>query len=105
METYFVDGSEAIGPFLNTQKPYPLKFHPKLHFLGRSGILTLPHHGHLKIAFLSGTQISNPAARQEMTGYTGNHYTYSDIKSLIDHSKDTLIDILVTSELPMCQNL
>ena len=41
IDTYFIDSTEVIGPFMNSKQNWH-KFHDKLHFLGRSGIKTFP---------------------------------------------------------------
>ena len=84
IDTYFVDSSECIGPFMHSKRE-GMMFAPNIFFLGRSGVKDIKG---LKVAFLSGKDIKPHEEKDlkiknfEQT-YTDNCFVQNDIENLI----------------------
>jgi hypothetical protein len=54
IDTFFIDSSEMIAPFLNAKKSRDgFDLDKRLHFMGRSGVKVFPESG-LRVAYISG---------------------------------------------------
>ena len=79
IETYFVDASKVIGPFMNKKDEH--KFSKNVFFMGRAGVKEFATHGGLRVAYLSGvdcTQQVGPHVSNQIQpydDYMSNFYT------------------------------
>ena len=75
IDTYFIDSTPVIAPFMNTGQPGQYAFAKNLIFLGRSGIKVI---NGLRVAFISG--MDSDLLGNEVRGvdpstiYLGNYF-------------------------------
>jgi hypothetical protein len=106
VDTYFVDSTALIAPFMIKGEH---SFFKNLQFLGRSGIKMICG---LRVAFVSGLDSdllgSEVRACDPTKSYVGNYFVQSDIDKVIDdydklvtQSGKPGVDILMTCQWPL----
>ena len=101
IDTYFVDCSGVIGPFMHAKRA-GYQFAPNIQFLGRYGVKEI---NKLKVAYISGLdaspQTANELKLKDYEGqYTGNTFVQNDVENLLKLCKDDNIDLLITCAWP-----
>ena len=105
IDTFFVDSSEMIAPFMNSAKGRDgVSFAKNLSFIGRSGIKVIKG---LRVAFISG--VDSDLLGSEVMGadpekeYLANHFVSADINKVIGEYQELVkesgqvgVDLLLT---------